>query len=50
MRIIPRMVIGELLSTQANYGMRLTKHQDIIAVYEGDGKPLPTDGWKSQHR
>lgn len=37
--------IGDLLSTQANYGMRLTRDQSIIAVYEGDGKALPTDGW-----
>lgn len=33
---------GDLLSTQANYGMRLTKNQDIIAVYNGT---LPSDGW-----
>lgn len=41
--------IGELLSTQAIYGMRLTGNQDIIAVYESDGsgKTLPTasDTW-----
>ena len=38
--------IGELLSTQANYGMMLTKTQKIIAVYENDDKTLPTDGWQ----
>ena len=39
--------IGELLSTQANYGMRLTKHQHIIAVYKDDNITLPTDGWNA---
>lgn len=39
--------IGELLSTQANYGMRLTKNQHIIAVYKDDNITLPTDGWKA---
>ena len=39
--------IGELLSTQANYGMRLTKHQHVIAVYKDDNITLPTDGWKA---
>ena len=33
---------GDLLSTQANYGMRLTKNQHIIAVYNDS---LPSGGW-----
>ena len=36
---------GDLLSTQANYGLQLTRDQAVIAVYEEDNNTLPTDGW-----
>ena len=36
---------GDLLSTQANYGLRLTRDQAIIAVYDENSQALPTDGW-----
>ena len=37
--------IGELISTQRNYGLRLTGNQDIIAVYDDDSSYQITDGW-----
>ena len=36
---------GELISTQRNYGLRLTGNQDIIAVYDDDSSYQITDGW-----
>lgn len=36
---------GDLLSTQANYGLRLTRDQPVIAVYDNEGSSLPDDGW-----
>ena len=36
---------GDLLSTQANYGLQLTRDQAVIAVYDEDNNTLPTDGW-----
>lgn len=36
---------GELISTQTNYGLRLTRDQAVIAVYDEDGKTsVPKDG------
>ena len=41
---------GNLLSTQANYGLVCTKTQTIIAVYSGDGSgktgPVGNDTWE----
>ena len=40
---------GDLLSTQANYGLRLTDYTDIIAVYDEDGsttRPEDSESWK----
>jgi uncharacterized repeat protein (TIGR02543 family) len=38
--------IGELISTQTNYGLRLTREQAVIAVYDEDGETsVPEDGW-----
>lgn len=36
---------GDLLSTQANYGLRLTRKQEIIALYDENHQALPNDGW-----
>lgn len=37
--------IGELISTQTNYGLRITRDQAVIAVYDEDGKTsVPKDG------
>ena len=37
---------GDLLSTQANYGLRLTRKQEIIAVYDENNHALPSgDNW-----
>ena len=36
---------GELISTQRNYGLRLTGNQDIIAVYDEEGSPSITNDW-----
>lgn len=37
--------VGDLLSTQANYGMRLTRNQAIIAVYGEETHPDPGSDW-----
>ena len=39
---------GDLISTQANYGLRLTGNQNIIAVYDETGsstRPEDLEGW-----
>lgn len=37
---------GELISTQTNYGLRLTREQAVIAVYDENGSTtVPEDGW-----
>ncbi|MBQ5347696.1 MAG: hypothetical protein IIU39_06590, partial [Ruminococcus sp.] len=40
---------GDLISTQANYGLRLTKNQSVIAVYDETGsttRPEDSESWK----
>lgn len=37
--------IGELISTQTNYGLRLTRNQAIIAVYDENTVDSISDGW-----
>lgn len=39
---------GNLISTQANYGLRLTGNQSIIAVYDENSNALPNDGWNAE--
>lgn len=41
--------IGELISTQTNYGLRLTRNQAVIAVYGEDGSSTVPEASQSWH-